>query len=1279
MYRNIGIFLCVVLQYVSIETCLAESVIPLSGADWRIHEDADGQGIQRKMFEADPSGAGWIPATVPGNIQSDLEAGHRLNPLWYGAGDPRLADVAKKDWWYRCDFVIPSSMKGRRLKLVFDGVDHECEVWLNGHRLGNHAGMFKRFGFDVAAFAKLGEANQLAVRISRIPEPVIAWVTDSEALGGIKVNENNNYIRGMLKDLKSPTNCAWDWGVAIYTLGIWKDVRLEASGAARIEWTRVQSNLRPDHSQATVKVKLEVDALAAVNTTARLAILGYGATAASVVEASLNAGTNMIEAELPLERPALWWPNGQGEQPLYQLKVVLEDSATGRVLDTREVRFGVREIRWDQTPGTPPDFINPLKLVVNGRPVRQMGSNLIPPDCLFGRMEQRGMRLLDLAHAAGINCLRLWGGGVTLSEAMYDRADELGIMLIQEFFLANCTPETDTVFLANLEATAINIVKQVRNHPSIVEWGGGNEMKWKNGTVHPALQLLEKIVREEDGGIFRASEPAQGAGIHGRFGYVNNIDPDPYLSWLGGGGRNFYERYNNADNIMRVGEFGTTSPANLEVWHREIPPASQWPLTNFEDPVLIRKNVFHGAWVKENWLHKELTERIFGKADGLDDLVRAGQFLGAEGLRYAMDELRRKGAALGGGFMSWNYNEPWPNGAGSYMVDYDGRPLMNYDFVCQALAPVSLTLKYDSLLYDPVKGLSVGLFLVSDAPARVENLKWSWIARDRRGEIFGSGEGIAAIDPVEVKALASLSLRPPAKTTFGPIFVELRLADANGKTLAERLHIFGADRVEDPLAGLMKNTGEDRNDELSTLTEWERMHAYKPDSPENLAFVGNGAKPAVASSSAPAMIHQAAGLNDGLWGNDHGWIGGSAGSSFQIDLGKPSTVGLFKMSRDRTGIFMDRQIGSLVIEGSLDGQHWQMLCNRSEIKSIPNFRTTDPLRIDIVPVKVQHIRVTVNAKKAKKAKKATDDIPFLDEFEVYAPDPDAPKELPAISRYAMKKRMPELWRPVRRTTLTVEELPPRSQSGMDVLELRVKNTGPMTALFCEPHPLIDYRTDLFIENNHCFIPPGESRVITVRVKTSSVALAGEGLGARAGRGLSLGETGWRLSCWNAEDVVIEPDKRVLLALGRRDQMCREFSGFSEKDKIKEVKQPALTGSRPDPAQLPYLLDGGKAARFEFPVSTAQAKYGAQLRIHTADQSKEVRAQIQVTVNGKLFEQSLSEGIGLQKTDPSHLAFPSTLTFEIPSSLLQSGKNIIEIRTKNDGWFSWDAMDLIGQK
>jgi beta-mannosidase len=99
-------------------------------------------------------------------------------------------------------------------------------------------------------------------------------------------------------------------------------------------------------------------------------------------------------------------------------------------------------------------------------------------------------------------------------------------------------------------------------------------------------------------------------------------------------------------------------------------------------------------------------------------------------------------------------------------------------------------------------------------------------------------------------------------------------------------------------------------------------------------------------------------------------------------------------------------------------------------------------------------------------------------------------------------------------------------------------------------------------------------------------------------------------------------------------------------------------------------------RFEFTVSEAQVKRGARLRIHTADQSKDVPARVQVTVNGKSFEQALPPGIGLQQADPSHLAFPATTVFELPTGVLQKKKNILEVRVKNAGWFTWDGLELV---
>jgi hypothetical protein len=126
--RTIAIILGVALSghyaaAVSAQPAEASRQILLSGADWRIHEDAAGKGKEKRLFEADMSSPGWIPATVPGNIQADLEAAHQLKPLWYGAGDPRLYDVARKDWWYRKDFtVVPTDNSVRVATLALTSI-----------------------------------------------------------------------------------------------------------------------------------------------------------------------------------------------------------------------------------------------------------------------------------------------------------------------------------------------------------------------------------------------------------------------------------------------------------------------------------------------------------------------------------------------------------------------------------------------------------------------------------------------------------------------------------------------------------------------------------------------------------------------------------------------------------------------------------------------------------------------------------------------------------------------------------------------------------------------------------------------------------------------------------------------------------------------------------------------------------------------------------------------------------------------------------------------------
>jgi hypothetical protein len=422
----------------------------------------------------------------------------------------------------------------------------------------------------------------------------------------------------------------------------------------------------------------------------------------------------------------------------------------------------------------------------------------------------------------------------------------------------------------------------------------------------------------------------------------------------------------------------------------------------------------------------------------------------------------------------------------------------------------------------------------------------------------------------------------------------------------------------------------------------------------NLAAAANGAKSATATSSRTELYHQPAGINDGKYGNEASWIPVLPKSAFQIELREVAAVNRFRLSRDRNGQFKDRWVDYLKIECSQDGSQWQTAFEKSGIRSLPDFSPDGVMTIRIEPRPACFVRVTVEALSPE-----TGEFPCIDEFEIFATG----QGHSALSPVSFRTGGSNESCPVARTSLAVSPLSPRVEGGQEILGLRVRNTGGMTALFCIPQPLIDYRTDLFIENGECFIPPGESRTITIRADVRS---DGE---------LSLAQTGWRLSCWNAEDVVVEPVDDVLLAVGRRNRMCREYLGYFDTNKVKDVQQATLEGTRPDPSPLPCLLDSHHAVRFEFPLSDAQAEHSARLRIHTADQSEKAPTKVAVMLNGRRMDGSLPAGLGIQQIDPAHLAFPATVEFEVPAADLRPGKNIMEVRVQDGGWFTWDAMDL----
>lgn len=237
--------------------------ILLSGNDWQICQDERGPHLDWAE--------GWLSATVPGNIQGDLQDDRLLKPLRYGLGDDRLMSVCLSGWWYRKVFTLPAIQSGQRVSLSLGSVDYSSAVYVNGKEIGQTEGQFNRFVFDITDAVSAG-VNELKVHIDPMPEELAEWLEKCDgALSGEGTDYHfvtvNDMIRRRLKGLKSPGTCSYDWAYNVYTLGLWKDVEILITGTARIDWLCLRSPLSDNYTKGSIDVLLETDSLTAMEAT----------------------------------------------------------------------------------------------------------------------------------------------------------------------------------------------------------------------------------------------------------------------------------------------------------------------------------------------------------------------------------------------------------------------------------------------------------------------------------------------------------------------------------------------------------------------------------------------------------------------------------------------------------------------------------------------------------------------------------------------------------------------------------------------------------------------------------------------------------------------------------------------------------------------------------------------------------------------------------------------------------------------------------------------------
>lgn len=426
-----------------------------------------------------------VPASVPGCVTTDLLAAGLVPDPYLDRNEEKLAWIGRTRWRFGCSFEAGALAPEERADLVCEGLDTVARLELNGRLVGESANMHRRYRFDLRPALQAG-SNRLEVTFDA---PLEHAERMSEVLGP-RPHTNTHPFNAIRK---MACNFGWDWGPDLPTSGIWRPIAIERWRVARLASVRPVVAVEAHDGQGTAPtgtVAFHVQLERAAQVPLRLRVRVGDVVASS----DLGAGDSDAVVDVRVPEAELWWPAGYGAQPLYDAEVVLAEpsaatalSGSGamlapasdgaqRELDRWHGRLGFRTVSLDTSDD---EAGTRFEISVNGRPISVRGANWIPDDCFPHRVEQARYRArLVEARAANMNLLRVWGGGIYESEDFYDVADELGILVWQDFLFACAAYAEEDPLRGEVVAEARDAVTRLCPHPSLALWNGCNENLW---------------------------------------------------------------------------------------------------------------------------------------------------------------------------------------------------------------------------------------------------------------------------------------------------------------------------------------------------------------------------------------------------------------------------------------------------------------------------------------------------------------------------------------------------------------------------------------------------------------------------------------------------------------------------------------------------------------------------------------------------------------------------------------------------------------------------------
>ena len=771
----------------------------LSGGGWKLQRapqaNASGEEISSARFDD----RDWLVATVPGTVLTTYVDNGAVGHPNYADNQLFISDsYFRSDFWYRN--VFSARIDTPRQFLHFEGINYQAVVYLNGRFLGIVDGAFRAADFDVTGILADGD-NVLAVQV--IHNPSYGMVKEQTAF----TPQSNGGVLGADNPTMHAT-IGWDWIPTVRgrNIGIYDDVWLAYTGPVTVEDPFVRTELPlPDTTTATVLAQAKLVNHTGTPVYGTLAWRFGDLTVSESVEVPGGGDLEVVFEPQTLENPCLWWPKGYGEQNLYP--VSFQFTENGSVSDTKEFLSGVRQMDFSMDSYTPlrgfqaafeaRNDAQRLSMYVNGRRFIGFGGNWGFPEHLLNYRAREYDVAVKYHADMNFTMIRDWVG-MTGSRAFYEACDRHGIMVWQDFWLANPWDGPDPQHPDRFNEIAEEYVKRIRNHPSVGLYVGRNEgyppevidsfLKEMVDREHPGMYYIPHSATDgvSGGGPYNALKPAQYFRVRGR---------DKFHSEMGMPAVMNYE-----DMVRAMGE-DALEPVNT-IAHPN-------PMYGLHDYTLGR--LANSAQQAESF--NELLANAFGEPADAKRFAQLAQWINYDGYR-AMFESRgqyRRGLLL------WMSHPAWPSMVWQ-TYDYYFEPTGAYFGCKKACEPIHIQLNQ---LTREVEAVNYHAGDRTGLTAKVSVL-------DMGGKVVDGFTGQLDLPEDSTAVVTAL----PVPEGISPVYyVKLELTDAAGNLLSDNFYLQGKE--------------EGNLQELNTLGKASVKVSMTGNGPWKVTLTNNGDVPAL--------------------------------------------------------------------------------------------------------------------------------------------------------------------------------------------------------------------------------------------------------------------------------------------------------------------------------------------------------------------------------------------------------------------------------------------------